>query len=146
MNALHAAYYADQAVQVAAEIVETVRLARDTYRVRFHAPEIARRIVPGQFVMLRIAGLNDPLWSLVPYMKGAFFLRAVATRIGEEELDQSLATFYQANVGKAAKMDALIEQIKADNPDDATAIDTLADKWLRELRCPVQLSTLCTDN
>jgi dihydroorotate dehydrogenase electron transfer subunit len=61
MNALHAAYYADQAVQVAAEIVETVRLARDTYRVRFHAPEIARRIVPGQFVMLRIAGLNDPL-------------------------------------------------------------------------------------
>ena len=61
MNALHAAYYADQAVQVAAEIVENGRLARDTYRVRFHAPEVARCIVPGQFVMLRIAGLNDPL-------------------------------------------------------------------------------------
>src|SRR5690349_24738601 len=61
MNALHADYYADQAVQVAAEIIENVRLARDTYRVRFQAPEIVRRIAPGQFVMLRIAGLNDPL-------------------------------------------------------------------------------------
>jgi dihydroorotate dehydrogenase electron transfer subunit len=61
MNALHAAYYPDQAVQVAAKILENVRLARDTFRVRFEAPEIARRIVPGQFVMLRLAGLNDPL-------------------------------------------------------------------------------------
>ena len=36
-------------------------LARDTYRIRFACPEIARRIVPGQFVMLRLAGCNDPL-------------------------------------------------------------------------------------
>ena len=42
-------------------VIENVRLARDTYRVRFECPEIARRIVPGQFVMLRLAGLNDPL-------------------------------------------------------------------------------------
>ena len=40
-------------------------------------------------------------------------------------------------------MDDLIEAIKADNPDDAAAIDTLANKWLRQLACPVQLSTLC---
>lgn len=60
-NPLHAAYYADQAACVTAEIVENVRLARDTYRVRFASPEIARRIVPGQFLMLRLAGLNDPL-------------------------------------------------------------------------------------
>src|SRR4029434_4706897 len=26
-----------------------------------HSPEIARRVVPGQFLMLRLAGLNDPL-------------------------------------------------------------------------------------
>src|SRR5262245_42419538 len=58
---LHADFYADQAVQLTSEIVENVRLARDTYRVRFHAPEIARRVVPGQFVMLRLAGANDPL-------------------------------------------------------------------------------------
>jgi len=58
---LHAAYYADQAVQQTVEIVENVRLARDTYRVRFHSPEIARRILPGQFLMVRLAGINDPL-------------------------------------------------------------------------------------
>jgi dihydroorotate dehydrogenase electron transfer subunit len=58
---LHAAHYADQAVQRTAEIVENVKLARDTFRVRFVAPEIARRIIPGQFLMLRLAGMNDPL-------------------------------------------------------------------------------------
>jgi hypothetical protein len=61
MNPLHAKYYADQAVQLAVEIVENVRLAKDTYRVRFRAPPIARCIVPGQFLMLRLADVNDPL-------------------------------------------------------------------------------------
>jgi dihydroorotate dehydrogenase electron transfer subunit len=60
-HSLHAAYYADCATQQTVEIVENVRLARDTYRVRFLAPTIARRIVPGQFVMLRLAGMTDPL-------------------------------------------------------------------------------------
>lgn len=60
-NPLHAKYYADAALQKSTTIVENVRLARDTYRVRFDCPEIARRIVPGQFVMLRLAGSDDPL-------------------------------------------------------------------------------------
>jgi len=58
---LHAAYYADHAVQQTVEILENVRLATDTYRVRFAAPAIARRIVPGQFLMLRLSDVNDPL-------------------------------------------------------------------------------------
>src|SRR6478672_10833849 len=60
-NPLHAAHYADQAVQQTVEVIENVRLARDTYRVRFHSPQIARRILPGQFLMLRLAGVSDPL-------------------------------------------------------------------------------------
>jgi dihydroorotate dehydrogenase electron transfer subunit len=58
---LHAKYCPDSAVQRTVEIVENVRLAKDTYRVRFVAPEIARRITPGQFLMLRLTGVNDPL-------------------------------------------------------------------------------------
>ena len=58
---LHASHYADCARFVAAPIVENVRLAKDTYRVRFEAPEIAARITPGQFVMLRLEGLDDPM-------------------------------------------------------------------------------------
>ena len=47
--------------QESVRIIENVGVARDTYRVRFDCPTIARRILPGQFVMLRIAGTNDPL-------------------------------------------------------------------------------------
>ena len=61
MNPLHAAYYPDQAVHENVLITQNVRLAKDTYRVRFESPQIARRIVPGQFLMLRLADVNDPL-------------------------------------------------------------------------------------
>ena len=60
-NPLHAKYYADAAVQKTVEVVENVKLATDTYRVRFHCPDIAARIVPGQFLMVRLTDLTDPL-------------------------------------------------------------------------------------
>jgi dihydroorotate dehydrogenase electron transfer subunit len=53
--------YADHACHTTATIAENVRLARDTYRVRFECPELAARVVPGQFLMLRLNGENDPL-------------------------------------------------------------------------------------
>ena len=58
---LHAPFYADSACQQNVEIVENVRLARETFRVRFRSPAIAQRILPGQFLMLRLADCNDPL-------------------------------------------------------------------------------------
>ncbi|MBI2826935.1 MAG: dihydroorotate dehydrogenase electron transfer subunit [Planctomycetia bacterium] len=61
MAAEQAVWFADRAVHRTVEIRENVRLARDTYRVRFDCPDIARRIVPGQFVMTRASGCNDPL-------------------------------------------------------------------------------------
>jgi dihydroorotate dehydrogenase electron transfer subunit len=56
-----AAWYADRAIQQPVQVVENVRLARDTYRIRLDCQELARRIVPGQFLMLKLAGLDDPL-------------------------------------------------------------------------------------
>ncbi len=56
-----APFLADQSVHATVEIVENVELARDTWRVRFRFPELASKITPGQFVMLRLAGYNDPL-------------------------------------------------------------------------------------
>jgi len=53
--------YADRAWQGAVTVAENVSIARDTYRIRFACPEIARRIVPGQFVMMRLPRTNDPL-------------------------------------------------------------------------------------
>lgn len=60
-NPLHASCYADSALQRSVVVEENVRLASDTYRVRFNCPDIARRIVPGQFLMLRLSDVNDPL-------------------------------------------------------------------------------------
>jgi dihydroorotate dehydrogenase electron transfer subunit len=54
-------YYADNVWHGLVTVEENVAMARDTYRIRFACPEIARAIVPGQFVMLRLAGCNDPL-------------------------------------------------------------------------------------
>lgn len=43
------------------EILSQQQVARQTYRLTFRAPEMAARLVPGQFLMLRLAGWNDPL-------------------------------------------------------------------------------------
>src|SRR5690242_20051561 len=55
------ACYADRAWFGTVIVEENVRLARDTYRLRSRCPKVAPRIVPGQFVMIRLAGYDDPL-------------------------------------------------------------------------------------
>jgi dihydroorotate dehydrogenase electron transfer subunit len=57
----HGPVYADRVWQGTVSVVENVPLARDTYRIRLDCPVLARRIVPGQFLMVRLAGVNDPL-------------------------------------------------------------------------------------
>lgn len=52
---------AARATQVTATVLENVQLARDTYRIRLHAPELALAIRPGQFAMLRPGPGSDPL-------------------------------------------------------------------------------------
>ncbi|WP_434048430.1 MULTISPECIES: M1 family metallopeptidase [Sorangium] len=88
--------------------------------------------------------LKHPLWSTVPYMKGAFFFREAAETIGVDVLDRALAGFYTANVGKAARTQDLLDAIKAaTDAAGAAAVDALATDWLRTLACPVDVATLC---
>ncbi len=42
-------------------VLENVRLARDTLRIRLAAPVLASLIRPGQFLMIRLPGATDPL-------------------------------------------------------------------------------------
>jgi len=42
-------------------VLENVAIARDTFRLRLEDPEMARSIVPGQFVMVRPGPGTDPL-------------------------------------------------------------------------------------
>jgi dihydroorotate dehydrogenase electron transfer subunit len=53
--------FAHAAVQETVSILENVLVARDTYQLRFRCPRIAGRATPGQFVMLRLRGFDDPL-------------------------------------------------------------------------------------
>jgi dihydroorotate dehydrogenase electron transfer subunit len=60
-DVLHAAHFALRACHERVTILENARIARDTFRLRFQCPRLARRVVPGQFLMLRLAGCDDPL-------------------------------------------------------------------------------------
>lgn len=60
-NPLTAPYCPDAARQIRVEVLENAPIARDTYRLRVGCAELAQRIVPGQFVMVRLPGRDDPL-------------------------------------------------------------------------------------
>lgn len=53
--------FADCASSIVTPILENVSIAKNTMRVRVNAPEMAARVVPGQFFMLRNPSANDPL-------------------------------------------------------------------------------------
>ncbi|MCC9655443.1 dihydroorotate dehydrogenase electron transfer subunit [Rhodopirellula halodulae] len=61
MSNLHAAYYADAMVRVDAPLIRNEAIAENTHLLRVAAPEIARTFRPGQFVMIRMTGVNAPL-------------------------------------------------------------------------------------
>jgi len=48
-------------LQRAAIVASNVMLARQTYLIRLDCPDLARAILPGQFLMLRIPGTTDPV-------------------------------------------------------------------------------------
>ncbi len=48
-------------LQLTAPVLRNTCLARNTFLVRLQAPALAAAIRPGQFVMLRLPGLTDPL-------------------------------------------------------------------------------------
>src|SRR6185437_13160386 len=48
-------------LQGSLEVVENVPLARNTYRIRLHGPDLAAAVRPGQFLMLRLPATTDPL-------------------------------------------------------------------------------------
>ncbi len=57
----HCTCCADRARRQTVSIRQNVRIARDTYRLRLVCPEIARQVLPGQFVMVRLPNRTDPL-------------------------------------------------------------------------------------
>ncbi len=54
-------HYACNAQFQTCRIIENLQIADETFRIRIESQAIARESLPGQFVMLRIHGCNDPL-------------------------------------------------------------------------------------
>jgi len=79
--------------------------------------------------------LNDGLFGAAPYVKGAYFYRAVENKVGTAELDAALKAFYTEYVGKAARMQDMLDTILAETGYDAT---TCADMWLRSQAVPTE--------
>jgi len=86
-NPLHAKHYADAAVQRTVDVLENVQLARDTFRVRFRCPDIAARIVPGQFLMIRLHGMSDPLIGRPLALYDTVSLEATDANVADSDTD-----------------------------------------------------------
>ena len=71
--------------------------------------------------------LKSGLFSRNPYIKGAFFYRGVEQKVGREQLDAVLHTFYQRFAGQAAGMQDMLDTI-----DEVTGYDAqqCAEAWL----------------
>lgn len=80
--------------------------------------------------------LTHPLWSNIPYKKGAFFYRALEKQIGADAMDRVLAGFYQRHVGGTARMQQLLDLVKAETGYDPKP---LADIWLRGRGVPAEI-------
>lgn len=77
--------------------------------------------------------LEDELFTRAPYMRGAFFYRAIALKVGAENLDRALATFYANNATRPAKMSDMLATINLVTGYDPTAC---AEMWLRSATIP----------
>ncbi|MFN0252781.1 MAG: M1 family aminopeptidase [Kofleriaceae bacterium] len=77
--------------------------------------------------------IDDDLFTTAPYIRGAFFYRGVAQKIGASELDAILAAFYAQHAGKAASMADMLALIQSMSGYDATAC---ADTWLSSTTTP----------
>jgi aminopeptidase N len=77
--------------------------------------------------------LDDNLFTNAPYIRGAFFYKGIADKVGADVLDQVLAAFYAAHGGGSATMQDMLDTIRDKTGYDPTAC---ANSWLRSTTKP----------
>src|SRR5262249_40083199 len=80
----------------------------------------------------RIDILRD-LFSDIPYMKGAFFYKAVEAQVGRAAMERTLARFYREHKNQAAGMQDMLDTTRAETNFAPSA---LAQSWLKGLGTP----------
>jgi len=79
----------------------------------------------------------EGLFGDAPYMKGAYFFRALEGKIGVAALDAALAAFFAQRHGQAARFSDLLDQVKAQSGYDAAAC---AASWLKSAAVPMEVT------
>jgi aminopeptidase N len=79
--------------------------------------------------------LADNLFTNAPYIRGAFFYRAVALRAGADVLDAAISAFYTEYAGRAARMSDMIRVID-EHPGIDFDVAACAQMWLRDTTIP----------
>jgi len=79
------------------------------------------------------------LFGDAPYIKGAYFFRALEGKIGASALDAVLAKFFKQRQGQAAKFSDLLDLVKAESSYDAAACAT---SWLKATTVPIEAACL----
>jgi aminopeptidase N len=77
--------------------------------------------------------LKDNLYTTAPYLRGAFFYKAVADKVGADKVDQALAAFYREFAGKSARMSDMLTTIRNVTGYDPAAC---AQRWLKDTSTP----------
>jgi aminopeptidase N len=122
-------YLAGRALDVVAPAVGTT--VWDSYTAELAAITPTDPVWPDSCGAVDV--IEDNLFTRAPYIRGAFFYRSVAQKVGAEMLDEALATFYADHAGGAATMQEMLDTIAAVTGYDATAC---AQSWLRSTTIP----------
>ena len=77
--------------------------------------------------------LDDDLFTRAPYIRGAFFYRGLADKLGADVVDRVLAAFYAQHGGRAASMNDMLALIQTMTGYDPSAC---AQTWLRAPTTP----------
>lgn len=99
--------------------------------------------VAGKHVWPATCGQVDVLTELFnegPYMKGAFFYRALEKKLSRAQVVGALGHVYAKFQGKAATMQDVLDQVREDTGFDPTAC---ADEWLRATSLPTSTGAAC---
>ena len=112
------------------------------------APSVGADVWSDYMYQLQVIGGAEPVWpqscgvvdiekdglfTNAPYMRGAFFYKGIADKVGAELLDQALGTFYKAHAGGDATMQDMLDTIQTVTGYDPTAC---AQIWLLDLSQP----------
>lgn len=124
-----ATYLAARALQAVAPEVGAQAWARYTAQLAA-VPAAAPVWLPscGQ-----IGVVEGGLATSAPYLRGAFFYKGMADKVGAAQLDRALASFYAEHAGATATMAEMLQTLERVTGYDPTAC---AQRWLRSAERP----------